>query len=328
MMISKLIISLLKKHRRVALRNIGSFHIVNIEPAIDETTRSISPPKKEFVISYIKEGDPELVPTAFQNSLISKEEATLLKIDISLKALELSRNKEVYIVDVGQILLTDEVLTFEPASSFLQHLEPFLPSVSLPEPRIQDEKQPTSAPISVDTLSESRKSSVGLRVEKRPNYFFKDYGLPLLLFVLGIMALVFLFKTCFNGERPLTPTNPEAVEYERAPDDIDPLAVDIADEIFTNPQLNKYKDILTQEIIDSGCQIVVGTFNTVSNAEKLSQSLIEKGFEISMSDFQGQTRVILTFDCSQHDLDEYYQEIRTNISPRAWYLVPDYEPEI
>lgn len=381
MMISELIISLLKNYPRVAIRKIGSFQIVIQDPLVDEKTNIISPPIEVLGLLPTQDEDAELVSTALKDGIIDSSEATDLRILLGIRALELSRNDEVFIEGVGQVTLNQNTLEFEPQILQAAHFTQYLPQVPLPEirqpkmihqekeekvmgspeARISIEDQP-AAPIvekkqisnpkkeipnflekkevqPMEPLTKSiseeviidekkiRKSSVGIKLSEKKPSLFRMYGLPLILFVLGILAIAFFFKTCLNTSDSSTMKKEVQMGFDRAPDDLDPL-VQENDEIFNNPLLNKYKNILTQDMIDQGCQIVVGTFTDQSNAQNLKETLQNDGYNISLANHEDQMRVILTFDCSRLDLDEYYKKIRTSISPKAWYLVPEYEPEI
>ena len=51
---------------------------------------------------------------------------------------------------------------------------------------------------------------------------------------------------------------------------------------------------------------------------------LESGFYQSYEEQNGKfTRVGLVFDCNSQDLEEFIQQIRNEVSPKAWYLNPE-----
>ncbi len=152
--------------------------------------------------------------------------------------------------------------------------------------------------------------------------------LPLLLLVAGIFGMTVIYKQCSKE----VPENPhpitEVKELMRAEDDVNPLDADEPVKIFDNPRLEKYRHILTQDIIKDGCKIAVGSFKEERNATNMMERVLTEGYNSEIMSFAGGTRVIITFDCLSEDLDNYLLEVKGTIAPNAWYLQPDYEPEL
>lgn len=71
------------------------------------------------------------------------------------------------------------------------------------------------------------------------------------------------------------------------------------------------------------CIIVTGVFSTEPNINKMKDLITKAGYT-SYSEKNGvYTRVGLEFDCTDVNLEEYIQQVRKSISPRAWYLNPE-----
>ena len=86
--------------------------------------------------------------------------------------------------------------------------------------------------------------------------------------------------------------------------------------------------ILTEEAINNGCIIITGTFSQLSNAQTMLSSIESSGYNTYQSSDQPLIRVGLHFDCVDVDLDSMLLSVRENLSNKAWYLVPRYEPDL
>ena len=87
----------------------------------------------------------------------------------------------------------------------------------------------------------------------------------------------------------------------------------------------KYSDVLTQNIIDEGCVIVVGSFKKSKNALRMRNRIIERGYQPFDEYHNGYNRVGIIFDCLDQDLVDFLQEIRRNIEPKSWYRIPGFD---
>jgi len=160
--------------------------------------------------------------------------------------------------------------------------------------------------------------------------FFQEIRGPLFwLLLLGLA--VFLFSR--YGCSKLTDKASDAISgtVEKAGevvDDVTNVDVDSSTGLLTpegEAYTGKYSDVLTQEIIDDGCVIVVGSFKKSKNALRMRNKIIEKGYQPFDEYHNGFNRVGIIFDCLDQDLVDFIQEIRRNIEPKAWYRIPGYE---
>ena len=151
--------------------------------------------------------------------------------------------------------------------------------------------------------------------------------MPLLLLFAGIFSITFIYKQCSSKETVQTPLKTEVKELTRAEDDINPLAIDQPTKIFDNPRLEKYRHVLTNDILKDGCKIAVGSFKDERNAISMMERVLAEGFNSEILTFEGGSRVIISFDCLSEDLDDYLVRVKEYIAPNAWYLQPIYEPE-
>ena len=93
-------------------------------------------------------------------------------------------------------------------------------------------------------------------------------------------------------------------------------------EVTTQKPANKHADIIPAS---GECVIIVGSFIKSLNAIKMASLLERKGFTVYQSEYEGFKRVGLKYTCIDEDLEAYLQNIRKNISKKAWYLSPELE---
>ena len=154
------------------------------------------------------------------------------------------------------------------------------------------------------------------------------YAIPIIITIIGTILLISLYRFLLpHGDTKEGTTKPDILEI--AADDVSPFVDDEdTSRLFKHPLLEKYKDVLNEDIIAQGCKIVVGSFSSLPNAENLEEEVLSEGYEAYINTAQNLHRVVITFDCLEHDLVDKLREVRTLISQRAWYLQPNFEPDI
>lgn len=72
------------------------------------------------------------------------------------------------------------------------------------------------------------------------------------------------------------------------------------------------------------CVIILGAFESARNAMKMSTKVSSLGYQPyeEYFDTMDVTRVGFKFDCRDKDLRDFIYEVRKEIAPDAWYLVP------
>ena len=86
----------------------------------------------------------------------------------------------------------------------------------------------------------------------------------------------------------------------------------------------------SEEIIadnPSECIIIAGAFSDMQNADDMENLLARNGYEVYTENYGIYKRVGFTYDCENVDLAEYLNNFRSQIEPKAWYLVPDFYVE-
>jgi len=71
------------------------------------------------------------------------------------------------------------------------------------------------------------------------------------------------------------------------------------------------------------CIIITGVFASSANVSSMKERLASAGYDIYEEARGRYTRVGLSFDCSDTDLEAFIRNVRKEISPKAWYLDPE-----
>jgi len=98
-----------------------------------------------------------------------------------------------------------------------------------------------------------------------------------------------------------------------------------AENIDSNSNNNKIDDELNvTSKAPTECVIILGAYESAKNAIKMSTKLTKLGYTPyeEYFDTMDVTRVGFKFDCSEKDLQYFMREVRKEIAPDAWYLLP------
>lgn len=83
---------------------------------------------------------------------------------------------------------------------------------------------------------------------------------------------------------------------------------------------NKYGQIIPSS---NECVIITGSLHKESNINRMRDKLSSSGYELYEESFHDLTRIGLVFSCEDTDLNIFIQEVRKNVSEKAWYLDPE-----
>jgi len=146
----------------------------------------------------------------------------------------------------------------------------------------------------------------------------KKRGRTIYLVAIGsAVMLLFLFH------RLSSPKEIESTSIQIVSDEPQQSEVVIDDSLVTQ----RINPLLTEEAINHGCVIVTGTFGNERNANIMLSSIKSGGYTAYQSSNESLIRVGLQFHCVGVDLDSMLLSVRQTFSEKAWYLVPQYEPE-
>lgn len=144
--------------------------------------------------------------------------------------------------------------------------------------------------------------------------------------ILGLIGLSILCYKCYDkylGGEGSTMTEKIADAKNAITGKTSAEEVDMEDYLKDKPKLQKYAKYLTKEIVDTGCVIVVGTFNKSRNVIKMKDKLRRAGLSPYTEVHKGMTRVGVIFPCEEHDLEGYIDTLRRSFDNNAWYLSPE-----
>ena len=145
----------------------------------------------------------------------------------------------------------------------------------------------------------------------------KRRGTFFLVAIGSAAILLFLFHRLSSPKE--VESSSVQIVYEE-PQQTDVVSVDSSVSQRINP-------LLTEEAINNGCVIVTGTFGKELNANIMLSSIKSSGYTPYQSSNDSLVRVGLKFDCVAIDLDSMLLSVRQTFSEKAWYLIPEYEPE-
>lgn len=144
-----------------------------------------------------------------------------------------------------------------------------------------------------------------------------------------ILGLVLLCALCYKG----------CEKYRSSQNDKPPVIVDKTDDengdsndIKSDPkQVNDIVgdadpkvDAIAKSKPPTECVIILGAFDSARNVLKMSTKIADMGYEPyeEYFDTMDLTRVGFKFECGEKDLKDFMYEVRKDITPDAWYLVP------
>ncbi len=356
----KCIAAYVLKNGAVSIPGIGYLYTQNRNEEFTKQSGYLHPPHKILTFDPKPRKDVQFIKHLSKVFNVSFDRASIL-IETFSKDLKKSlfEGQSVKIPGLGSLRAERERLLFEPLEGNFHQDYLFYPAIPL-IPILAEKKEikPTLAPSekvgrvsAIDRVDKPAPikntgldSSKSIKMEntnnnrKDPYYeddkgLFSEIGSPLLLILLLAAITFFSFKTgCFGLLDKGKALTTEVV------DTVGDTVGDTADEVVNKATgalagdnsneegyTGKYSDVLTQEIIDQGCVIVVGSFKNAKNALRMRNRIIAKGYQPFDEYHNGLNRIGLVFDCLEVDLVDFIQSVRSDIDPKAWYRIPGFE---
>lgn len=351
----KCIAAYVLKNGAVSIPGIGYLYTQNRNKEFTKQDGYLYPPRKILTFDPKPKKDVQFIEHLSHVFNVSLDRASKLIEDFSkdLKK-SLFEGERVKIPGLGSLRVESERLLFEPLEGNFHEDYLFYPAIPLVPLLAEKQKiEPTLAPSEkvgkvsainkvdkpASTKNTDLDSSKSIKMEntnnrKDPYYdddkgLFSQIGSPLLLLLLLAVITFFSFKTgCFGLLDKGKAMTTEVVD----------TVGDTADEVVNKATgaiagggsteegyTGKYSDVLTQDIIDQGCVIVVGSFKNAKNALRMRNRIIAKGYQPFDEYHNGLNRIGLVFDCLEVDLVDFIQSVRKDIDPKAWYRIPGFE---
>ncbi|MEL6390150.1 MAG: hypothetical protein AAFQ02_08290 [Bacteroidota bacterium] len=324
-LISEALIALLDEHPRVLLPGIGEFGYRHMSASVDDTTHLIYPPMRSLTYSTTSSDSIDLIE--IMEGRLKPKKFKKLKKAIEFAANELINFGQTQIVGLatiqrgedGQMHITD----IDPR---IRGFYEYLPTIQL-TPLASE-----AASWSKEKTMPSTKTMTSSIVEPSPFKKFdkpdqgqawKPYVVPIAILTAVAILLAVLFRQCLNSET-ITEASGSLVKSRSTSGDSVNENRDTTAQMFSNPHLSRYQDVLTQEMLEQGCTIVVGSYTDRARARRSLRDVKAAGYGTDELTASPPYRVVIRFDCKVHDLEEYITEVRSEIEPKAWFLTPDY----
>lgn len=354
--IFKCIASYLLQNESVAIQGLGSFRLKDINTDFLMDSDILHPPRKSVIFDQNGEEDIKFLGFLSQKLNLSVETAkSELQSFVNQLTLEINEHKSVNFPGIGTFSKKNKNIHFIAISTNFHPKYPYLPSIPLRkiasdtivkhDKITSDEKigkvsaihKEEAQVLNEKLMASTRKESIMEETNQQPNPhyydedkgFFTAIGWPLFwLSLLGILFFLFMKKGC-NVLSEGADTASEVVSdvANTASDVVDQATDAVTGGADTDGDIysGKYSDVLTPEIIQQGCVIVVGAFKKTKNALRMRERIIAKGYQPYDEFHNGLNRVGLIFNCLDEDLIDFLQLIRRDIEPKAWYRIPGFE---
>ena len=313
----KRLLDILNAYKRVELGSVGKLILQYKEAQIHEG--KILPPHDVIGFSRVLDEEEEGVfAKALSDGLISPEDHQQLTAYVDEKLAQLNLVGAVSLFDLGELSSRDAVVEWT-----TEYTDQTLPIISLPQ-IIQTSDQSNVTTESIDVV----KKPIETKVERESKSSNTSYIWPISIIGIGLITMILMVRACTTGEKAPNNNLQKQDILEVAADDIAPFEKIDSGRLFTHPHLDKYKEVLTSEVIQEGCKIVVGSFKDEANALRMEERVLTEGYNTLIEQDNSRSRVIIKFDCLEKDLVDFLVEVRENISPKSWYLLPHFEPEL
>jgi len=362
--LAKNIVQYLMSNERVFLKDVGAFYIKTLNKSFEHVGHAIRPPTKTVAFDQTAHIDSDFINHIANKYNLSIDEAQQVIRDYSSKIWREIKEKSRSIIpglgilkknQKGEIEFVSNQRNFDKRYTFLPiiHLTPIqkenqenlaqkseiskIGRVSAIDSMIEGEVQAEKPLSTVKSEAMSTINSSFENTSKSEDYVGTSsyYDEPEkgclssilvpLLWLFGILAICFFAFKYFGSD---VDKNAASEIVDKVGDGIDKAGDSVSDALTgdgKNQDFGKYAAYLTEEIVENGCVIVVGSFKRTRNALKLRQQIISKGYTPYTESYNGFDRVGIVFDCLDKDLVDYLQDIRSKINQKAWFLSPQME---
>ena len=163
-----------------------------------------------------------------------------------------------------------------------------------------------------------------------PPPVYHDEGIGCIGPLLGLLGLILMFSLLYWGYKKLA--NKSSTKKANATELVNDNGTSSDD--ATNTSLTEdsgQEEEGSSALSDNpeSCIIITGVFSAYENVSKMESLLEDRGYNVYLEEYGPYTRVGFEYDCSQENMVDYLQNIRTTIpsAEKAWYLQPDFYVE-
>jgi nucleoid DNA-binding protein len=352
----------LLKNESVSLPGIGTFIIQQTHPDFTINDNILSPPTKSLIFkesAYRDTGFIQFVAEKLKCTIDQSEK--LVEESIVLIISELNSGVEVDLAGIGTLTQSDDKKSFKPISKNFHPEYLYLPSIPLVSlgknkkeesvKKVVEEPKTVKVgkvsaidkvaePVNIDADGDPAAKMIKMEDpnQNRNSYYYEDdktffqeiRGPLFWLLMLGLAVFIITRYGCplLGDGKAKDIVEGTATKAGEVVDKATDVVSDTSDKLLTtegDAYIGKYSDVLTQEIIDEGCVIVVGSFKKSKNALRMRNKIISRGFQPFDEYHNGFNRIGIIFDCLDKDLVDFIQEVRRDIDPKARYRIPGFE---
>ncbi len=343
----------------VSLPGIGRFDIQETHSDFTINDNILSPPTKTLIFKDFAIEDTNFTQFVASKLGYSINQSTIYINDyIQLIINELNERGQVDLAGIGKLTQNGSEKSFTPVSTNFHPEYLYLPSIPLVrlkknkvvesvKKEVEEPQKDKLGKVSaihnvvkpVNTDSDRNQTTKTIQMEDpitdRNSYYYEDdksffqeiRGPLFWLLMLGLLVFIVTKYGCpLLGDKAAGLVENTATKTEEIVDKANETVV--SDKLMTRDGQaydGKYADVLTQDIIDDGCVIVVGSFKKSKNAIRMRNKIINRGFQPFDEYNNGFNRIGIIFDCLDKDLIDFLQEVRRDIEPKAWYRIPGFE---
>ncbi len=326
--ISELLFDMLSKYDELYINGIGTF---TKSAATDDSTSGdclFSPTDQTVFFNPNVKAEKELLQCAVEEYRLGAKKQNKLAKEIQEKINTFLNFGKFDMGDFGKVVKNEngELIFKSGESAPLNKENHFLPDLKLKPVKKKsktEDPQKIAQPIVADVAPEPTvpKPTTQSHTYQSSNTLIKYFPIAISLLALAFIGYFLVSWITGGSSKPSVTESGEVTAQPKAD------ASEGESPLFSNDMLVKYQGILTPEIIATGCTIVVGTFSKVSSAEQLQSSIAAQGYTANIVAYNSMNRVIINFDCANEDLNNYLAQVRADVDPKAWYLVPpEYRP--
>ena len=351
--------AVLNDRHKVSLTGLGSFWLVNKPAKFGNLRQSILPPSVDLKFELTTSSNTALVEQLCLDNKISHKKAELAIKKYSESVLNgLLNYGKVYLNGIAVIEKNKKGdINIDPDKEFLEIYYKGLPEIpiKLVSKRIKDTVSAKTAefkpPQGNETIEASvvtsgssvissilksdseekidntlvaptapEKSVIDASItEDIPYYDEKEdapkWIRPLMGIALLLLVFFLAFQTC------------NYIKKDRVSEELQEQALlsdnNEIDVIDPNEKSQEERTDALPLTLPDKCTIITGSFGTQNNVERMEKKLIAEGYSIFTETYGPYTRIGISFDCTDVDLESYIRMIRSTISSKAWYLDPE-----
>ncbi len=330
-----LISHVLTLYRGVHVPGIGSFRIESSNPIGTEQEDTIDGP---YVITRFyndrNDTDIDLLTAALISGIIEEKEISaysdiienhindLLNLDKTtipnLGILEKNENNETFLSHSYSELFQPIRIMPSVTLDVIEDLKVAITSDAPHSPFMTEETKAAvveTAPRTTFVVPQEGVTPAIRHYQEEEKPFYTSMIFRMLVGALMLALAIFFTRSCWGKKTAVIeePAETTSLATEDTEQDV----------VIADPNLlNKYAPFITPELVQDGCEIVIGSFNNRSNAISRQQYARSLGYDVLLTPRGSGFRIAIVFDCANVDMLTFYDEVAQRFGRDVWFLTP------